>query len=263
MSIYEIEKETIALIINLKSKHQICDTKLSYILSVFNTYVRKIAIFDGDELEIANPLGDVSGIYKLALYYFSIHNFTRRHNSMLKNIFLIAACFFEDLKEYGQNIVVSKIVNEIKELETFGVKILNETYRGSILQFCGDNLGIHQLFGFKCCFRGEGICIICNANTEKIQQCFVANQFIKHSKDEYSNLVENNVLKECLLNEAKYFHVLENYAFDSTHDLWEGVVPFELGLIIEALINDDTLGISLDFINSRICSFNYGPREAK
>jgi hypothetical protein len=33
-----------------------------------------------DELEINNPLGDIAGVYKLGMFYYSIENLSRKHN---------------------------------------------------------------------------------------------------------------------------------------------------------------------------------------
>ncbi len=42
-----------------------------------------------DDLELCHGFGDVAGIYKLGMFYFTITNLTRRHYSSLKNLFLL------------------------------------------------------------------------------------------------------------------------------------------------------------------------------
>ena len=64
-----------------------------------------------------NPLGDIAGVYKLGMFYFSIINLGSHHNSSLKNIFLVAAAYSEDIKKYGFNSILEPIVKEIKDLE--------------------------------------------------------------------------------------------------------------------------------------------------
>ena len=74
-------------------------------------------IFYNDELELLNPLGDAAGIYKLSMFYFTLSNLTQKHNSELKNIFLVAIAFSDDLKTYGWDSLFDKFMNEIlKEL---------------------------------------------------------------------------------------------------------------------------------------------------
>jgi hypothetical protein len=58
---------------------------------------------------------------------------------------------------------------DISDLEVRGVQVNKEIYRASIAQFVADNLGIHAIFGLKCCLRGEDICNLCNASTTTIQ----------------------------------------------------------------------------------------------
>jgi hypothetical protein len=121
-------------------------------------------LFYFDEIEVKNPLGSAAGVYKVGQFYFSILNLTRKHNSSLKNIFCIASAFNEDLKTYGFNRILEPIITDLKFLEKNGITIKNETFFASIFQVDAD-LGLHQIFGIKCCFRGENLCHLCNASS--------------------------------------------------------------------------------------------------
>jgi hypothetical protein len=59
-----------------------------------------------------------------------------------------------------------------------------------------------------------------------------------------------------VLNESPNFHILDNYSFDLTHDLWLGVVQIELSLVLTSLIAQKLF--TLEFLYERIKSFNYG-----
>ena len=52
----------------------------------------------------------------------------------------------------------------------------------------------------------------------------------------YDKLVREGVFKECALNQSANYHILNNFAFDLTHDLWLGVVQNELSLVLTSLI---------------------------
>jgi hypothetical protein len=93
-----------------------------------------------DEIEPKNPLSETKTEYKIDMFYFTILNLTRKHNSTLKNIFLNAAIYSKDEKEKNINVVLSKIVNELVLLEK-GFIVNGETYFASIAQTSGDNLG--------------------------------------------------------------------------------------------------------------------------
>lgn len=58
-----------------------------------------------------------------------------------------------------------------------------------------------------------------------------------------------------------YFHVMNNYSVDVMHDFLEGVVPFELSLVLHEL---STSGhILMDSINQAISFSNYGQADQK
>ena len=64
-----------------------------------NINLKLLFYYDGSQM--TNALGDTDGVYKCGMFYFSIENLTRKHNSCLKNIFLIAIMFVQDIKIYG------------------------------------------------------------------------------------------------------------------------------------------------------------------
>jgi hypothetical protein len=105
-------------------------------------------------------------------------------------------------------------------------------------------------------FWGLRICLLCDASTDKSQTCFKETDFNMYTKASYNKLVNDGIFKYCVLNESPNFHILENFAFDMTHDLWLGVVQNELGLVLSSLIDQKLF--TLDFLNARIKSFNYG-----
>jgi hypothetical protein len=226
-----------------------------------------------DEIEVKNPLGDAAGVYKLGMFYFTILNLTRKHNSRLNNIYVAAISYADDLKKYGINRVLNHIVNDVKDLETSGIKVKDEHYYASIAQVSGDNLGIHQLFGLKCCFSSKCICHLCSASVESIQNNYFVNNFIKENKQSYEsklkqiqedpNIKLDTCIKSyCALNELKYFHITKNVCFDVMHDIWEGVAPLEISLIFYQFIYIDKY-FDLNLLNERIKLFNYGMVEKK
>ena len=214
-----------------------------------------------DGLQMTNALGDTDGVYKAGMFYFAIENLTRRHNSCLKNIFLVAILFDQDIKSYGFEKVSSLIMNDICFLETKGIEIDGDLYRASIAQFVADNLGIHEVFNLKCCFIGENICHLCNASSITIQELHSTDLFEKYTKEKYEIDVKNGKYKPCLLNSSNYFHITDNYAFDLTHDLWAGIVPLELALLFTHLTSKNVKAFELDFLNMRIKSFSYKGSE--
>ena len=75
------------------------------------------------------------------------------------------------------------------------------------------------------------------------------------------NQVSNTrIARKSVLNDLDYFHVTQNYTPDVMHDLLEGVCPYIMKLILKTFIIDKKL-LTVDFLNQRIKSFNYGPTE--
>ncbi len=195
------------------------------------------------------------------MFYFTITNLSRKYYSKLQNIFLVAASHSDDLKVYGYNKVLEIIMADIKKIEKVGFKLGSEVYYGSIAQCIGDNLGIHQIFGIKQIFWGKRICHLCDASTEKAQERFKEKDFQIMDTTEHKKLIEERIYSISALNQSAYYNILENYAFDLTHDLWLGVVPLEISLVLTSLIGDKIL--NFDLINSRIKYFEYGIIDSK
>lgn len=75
----------------------------------------------------------------------------------MKNIHLLALCYNLDIKQFGLNPVLDKIVNDIKILEKEGIFIefLNISMKGTLVSLAFDNLGGNMLFGMNESFKGR------------------------------------------------------------------------------------------------------------
>lgn len=63
------------------------------------------------------------------------------------------------------------------------------------------------------------------------------------------------------LNELDYFHVVDQVPQDIMHVLLEGVVPYELLLMLKSFVRDKKY-FSVHLLNDRIASFAYSTHEA-
>jgi hypothetical protein len=96
---------------------------------------------------------------------------------------------------------------------------------------------------------------------KKAKKCFLESDFNINNIDSYKKLIEENVLKVCALKNSFYYHILDNYGFDLTHDLWEGIVVYEWSLVLTSLITGDLF--TLNSLNSQLKSFNYGTTDIR
>lgn len=121
----------------------------------------------------------------------------------------------------------------------------------SIVAIVGANLAAHQIGGYVICFSGNvRCCRFCLATKSDMQNVLIDSPFIKRSKElhkqhlslinihsKYSSVY--GLKFDSPFNSLKYFHASSMLPPDAMHDLLEGIVPIELGIILEALIEKD------------------------
>lgn len=70
------------------------------------------------------------------------------------------------------------------------------------------------------------------------------------------------VKQDSILNRSQYFHVVDGLEIDVMHDQLEGVLPLQLKMLLAKYIMIDKL-FTLQILNDRIGSFDYGPTDVK
>ena len=134
--------------------------------------------------------------------------------------------------------------------------------------FSADNLGANSLFGFQESFNANRFCRYCQAEKVDVQEKFYENQFIRRNRESYDlhvnvvlannsqpNVNDAGIKKACCLNNLKWFHCTEQNIIDCMHDLLEGIVPLEISLILQKLIENDIL--TLSDVNECISNYNF------
>ncbi|KAJ8043404.1 hypothetical protein HOLleu_10470 [Holothuria leucospilota] len=70
------------------------------------------------------------------------------------------------------------------------------------------------------------------------------------------------VKRGSVLNSCAFFHIVHNFSLDVMHDLLEGVVQYEIKLVLSYLISGrEPALITLNQLNKEIASFDYGSTE--
>jgi hypothetical protein len=67
--------------------------------------------------------------------------------------------------------------------------------------------------------------------------------------------------RDSILNQSKFFHVIDGLDLDPMHDQLEGVLPLELKMLLFRYIQSDKM-VTLTTINERIASFDHGLADA-
>lgn len=65
------------------------------------------------------------------------------------------------------------------------------------------------------------------------------------------------VKRASILNQSRYFHVVDGLDLDVMHDQLEGVLPFEIKLLLKKFVREQDF-FTLDTLNERITKFDYG-----
>lgn len=227
-----------------------------------------------DDVETVNALGSKTKKHELGMFLFRILNLPNVENSKLANIFPIAICTSIQIKKHGFDFIFSRIMDEVKELESEDGMLLHIPgftngllVRGSIAAVCADSKAAHELGGFLSPSANK-FCRLCLIDRKDIKNCNCFDQLNMRNRNNYEDAVKESsdcieksrgtgILKGCLLNLSKYFHVAENFILDATHDFLEGVVPFMIKLLLRYLISLPQTAISAALLNRRIELFHY------
>ncbi len=70
------------------------------------------------------------------------------------------------------------------------------------------------------------------------------------------------IVSNSTLNSCRYFHITRGLVPDIMHDILEGSLELCMRHLLIYLIREEKQ-FSLDVLNARIASFNYGPSEVK
>lgn len=212
-----------------------------------------------DDFETGNPLGSSKGKHKLTGVYASIPAFPDEYKSQLENIFL--ACLFPARfrKQFGNKAVYRPVLNQLKKLETEGVKISinNHDYQVYFVVplIVGDNLGLNQMLGFTESFKANYYCRFCFKPKSECQVSEIEEADKLRNENNYQTGVYG-IKENCIFNVLDNFNVLKNFAVDYMHDILEGVGRYVSARIIKELILSGI--ITLKFLNDRIDETDFG-----
>lgn len=151
--------------------------------------------------------------------YFTLGNVDSKYRSTIKSVNLLSIIRTETVKRFGLNFLLRPIVDDLKKLEAgviMTIKGKQVTVRGTLSAVIADNLGSHQIGGFKIGFsKGFRKCRFCMGTDEEIQSRFFDSLFEPRTRehhDQHCASLSNVELREhferiygitgdCILNE--------------------------------------------------------------
>ncbi|CAG5093142.1 Protein of unknown function [Cotesia congregata] len=165
------------------------------------------------------------------------------------------------------NKYLKPIVDEIKILETTGIEIGGQIFKGSLAAMSFDNLGANTIYGMVQSFSATNFCRFCFATKTQTKTMICEDpSLIRTSRNCIINkdcngeaVLPSGVKYECQLNELKYFNIFDCPGVDLMHDILEGVAPRDVKLFLKWLVGNTR--ITIETINDRLIAFNYGKNE--
>ena len=227
-----------------------------------------------DELEICNPIGSKKGVYKLSAFYFLLGNIETRHWSSLNNIHLLLLTKYSNIVKHGLGKVLQPALVDFKKLETEGVLVNVSghtfTVHGSVVTLSADNLSSHSVGGFNGSFSSGRFCRSCLTTYidrhGKISedQCEIRTsdshkQHVEHVLNDSDVAPVYGVRDQCVLAELEMFDPITSLPPDVMHDIFEGLMPINVEVVIRGLVNAKI--ITIKHLNGIIESFPYGPSD--
>ena len=258
----------------------LCDGELYEkhpVLSCSQNKVQITAYFD--EIELCNPLGSHTKVHKIGCLFFSIGNIHPKFRSQLKTMFLVALATAPVINTHGIDEVLRPFVEELQDLHKNKLDVyVNgtcEKYDVALLSFLADNLAAHQVGGFKESMSfAHRICRSCMTTTEKAQTNFVEANFELRTPEthvkqctylEQSQHQQRNELSKIYgINRKSVLEnipVAQNLPHDIMHDLLEGVIPYELKVMLTHFISNCHY-FTLKQLNEQLLNYDFGYTEA-
>ena len=235
-------------------------------------YAIEIVVY-ADEFEVVNPLGPHKKKHKIMAFYFTLGNFHSTCKSQKSCMFLLALCRSIHINKYGFEPIALRFNEEIEVLETSGIAVDGYPHEmhGAVAFIAGDNLNSHMIGGYNACFSPKVLypCRFCLTTNSEMQEILFVDEMsvrTRHSYDQHVSAMQQNGNElPCFGIRRKStfisgsFHVVDGLPPDIMHDLLEGVVPFEMSLVLKYCISKGYF--TVEEVNSILASWRYGPLD--
>jgi hypothetical protein len=220
-----------------------------------------------DDMEPDNALGSNAGTHKIAAYYLRFPTFPPHHLSSVKYVFE-ALFHYSKLKAKTFSGCLAALVLVLKELEDgIDIEVDGSTRKVHfiLMRILGDNLGLNEILGFMRGMNARKFCRFCITTREESKGATELRDNIMRTEEQYSIDLTNKdktatgVTEECSFNDLKHFHCINNFTCDVMHDVFEGLVKFDVPKCLNKLIRMKFL--TLDMLNSLKQHFDYNEIE--
>ena len=227
-----------------------------------------------DSFEIVNPLGSARCKHKVLGIYYTLGNIDPRCRSQIDTMQLVMVCKEKSIKEFGPEAVLSRLVKDIQQLECEGISVHGgKVVKGTLLAIIGDNLGSHYIGGFTESFCASYYCRYCLRSKSEIADNPPYIEGLYRTKEMYNNSIQ--VLNEgdadhvqgikfnSVFNSLSFFHVINPGLPPCLgHDLFEGVVDYDLALYIQHFVVDKNW-FTYECLNAQLARIPFSACDSK
>lgn len=227
-----------------------------------------------DAFEVANPLGSGRKKHKILAVYMTLANLLPHCRSGIDPMQLVLLCREQDFRFFGQDLVFAILLKDLKDLEENGVELADgKVHKGTLCAIAGDNLGSHYIGGFvENSSKSKNFCRYCEIDRQTFNSAPLTKaltrtveSYEQNLKDLDADQTEIAIGVKCNspFNDQKYFHVCQPGLPPCLgHDLFEGVVSFDLALCIDHLVNQEKQ-FTYTELNRRINQLKYLGNDAR
>lgn len=225
-----------------------------------------------DAFEVANPLGSGKKKHKILAVYLTLEDLLPHHRSSIDQMQLVLLCKEQDFKYFGQDLVMDRLVKDLKDLENNGIVLPDRHIcKGILHAIAGDNLGSHNIGGFLENFSlSVDFCRYCEIQRNTFQADPLSRATIRtvQSYREHVQRIEGGAAHSGGIKSDSLFYALFFFRVCQpglppciAHDLFEGIVASDLVLYIQHLVKVDKQFTYLE-PNRMISQFKYLGNDA-
>lgn len=204
-----------------------------------------------DAFEVVDPLGSGGKKHKVLAVYRTLTDILPHNRSSIDQMQLVVLCREQDFKYFGVNNVFAPLIEDLKILEQRGVVTSDGiVLKGSLVAIAGDNLGSHSIGGFLENFsRSTNFCRYCEVCRDDFLTNPISHGTKRTAQSYSSNLQEQETTAtdsvcgikfDSPFSQLSHFHVCQPGLPPCLgHDLFEGVLAYDLPLYIHRLVEDN------------------------
>lgn len=121
----------------------------------------------------------------------------------------------------------------------------------------GNNLALNSILELSKSFNSLHCCRICLISKNELQKQVQKNISMIRSITNYEVNVFG-IQENCIFNTIPNFHVTKNFSVDPMYDILEGICRYDIGKILNNLINENKF-LTLEIFHERIRFFKKLP----